>query len=77
MNDSIVKFEKQPIAFLKEVVKYVFLGKGLLTFPSIGMSIFANSEHLDSKYRLTASPEQQDSRNPKNLPDIEVMIVGS
>lgn len=75
MDDSILKYEKKPMAFMKEFVKYIFLGTGLLTCPVIDISIFANSQLLDSELHLSATPEQQDSKDPKNIPDIEIMPV--
>jgi len=73
MHASLVKYEKQPLGFIIEAIKYLVFGTGLLACPVIDINIFANSQHLDSQCHFTATPEEQDSRDPKNLPDIEIM----
>lgn len=75
MQDSMLKFQTRPWLFLKEIVKYVLFGTGFLTCPVVDVQIFVNSQHLDARSHLVVSPEQQDCKDPKNLPDIEITPV--
>lgn len=75
MRDSLLYYEKNTISFLREVLKYIFLGRGILTCPVLDLAIFANTDTLDSNSRLHTSALPLDARDPHNLPNVEIMPV--
>lgn len=69
----MVYYEKNPFAFLHEVLKYTFLGTGVLTHPVVDLCMFVKSDVPGDKGFLRAS--QSDAKDPNNVPDIEIMTV--
>ncbi|THH18190.1 hypothetical protein EUX98_g8999 [Antrodiella citrinella] len=73
LEDSLEKYMQSPLALFMEAIKYFLFGTGLLRSPIPDMCVFANSKYLDAKSHFTGTAEQQDSKNPGNLPDIEIL----
>jgi hypothetical protein len=76
MAHSLLRIQS-PLSFLVEFAKYIFGGKGLVLSPVPEIVLFANTRLLNNESATRASPNQLDSSNPANLPDIEIMPVCS
>ena len=75
MSHSLLRIEST-LGFLKEFLKYLITGKGLILGPVPEVLLFAKSDLLnDNTSKSNAFPRQSDSSNPDNLPDIEIMPV--
>ena len=75
LRDSLLSLSASPLAFFRELGKYLLRGKGLLLSPVVETAVFARSELIDDKGNLKASPKQLDACQPENLPDIELIPV--
>ncbi|KAH8114085.1 alcohol oxidase [Phellopilus nigrolimitatus] len=73
MQDSLVGLEKEFFTFMREFVKYMVFGTGLLLSPVVELSIFAKSDMMDAQSHLQATVSQMDAKDPANIPDIEIM----
>ena len=77
MEDSLVSLERRPLQFLKELVRYIVNGSGLLLCPVLELSLFAKSDKLSEDSKFLSTPGGQDARKTENVPDIEIMPVSS
>jgi len=75
MEDSFVRLERRPQVFLVELFRYLTSGTGLLLSPVVELDVFAKSDLLDDQSRLEASAAKVDARDPKNIPDIEIIPI--
>lgn len=75
LEESVVYHEKNMSAFFREILKYIFIGDGILTCPFVDIFIFAKASLLDDQGRLRTSPAQMNAKDPANIPDIEIMPV--
>ncbi|KAI5123485.1 hypothetical protein M0805_008855 [Coniferiporia weirii] len=75
MEDSLVAVERDFLTFMREFLKYLTRGTGLLLSPVLESSIFARANLLDSQSNLQATASQLDARDPANLPDIEIIPI--
>lgn len=68
------KLERNKLFALVEMLKFIFLGRGLFLFPNPQMFIFASSRYLDDN-SVTVLPDaaSSDPQRPENIPDIEIM----
>jgi len=77
-KDSIRKLQSRPWLLILAFFQYLLFGTGLLLSPVLELSIFIQSRLLDEKYRVVMQTEKDlDCTLPRNLPDIEIMPVGS
>lgn len=59
-----------------ELLSYIFTRSGLLSVGVACVAVFARSELLDDKgLPLPATPEDVDPTLPKNIPDIELLLL--
>lgn len=61
-----------PIVFVRELLRYVFAGQGLLLSPFAQVAIFTRSDLLDEESNATGLAEL-DAHDPANIPDIEII----
>ncbi|KAJ7593783.1 alcohol oxidase [Mycena floridula] len=74
MNESLHVLFNKPVRALVELLRYVVTGNGLFTIPFLQSTIFVHSDLLNENMELKdRTDEAQDTRNPNNLPDIEIM----
>ena len=59
-----------------ELVKYMIWGDGLFLMPIHQLSVFTRSSILTKDFTIeTRDPAQLDARDPKNICDIELMVI--
>ncbi|KII84131.1 hypothetical protein PLICRDRAFT_118582 [Plicaturopsis crispa FD-325 SS-3] len=76
MSDSFNILHSSPARVVRELVKYIVSGTGLFLSPIAQISIFVRSMLLDNESKIKPhQPADVDSRNPDNIPDIEIMPV--
>ncbi|KAH8108860.1 alcohol oxidase [Phellopilus nigrolimitatus] len=75
MEDSLLSIEKRFFTFMREFVKYMTRGTGLLLSPVLESGIFVKSDLLDAESNLHASALQLNARDPANIPDIEIIPI--
>ncbi|CAK7198061.1 hypothetical protein SEUCBS139899_000719 [Sporothrix eucalyptigena] len=57
-------------------VKHLLFGSGVLSMPSTATTIFARTSAIDdSTYHASDSPENNDALQPRNVPDVEIMVI--
>lgn len=75
MSHSLLRIESLS-GILKEMFRYFVYGTGILLNPLPEVLLFANSHLIDEDTgKVSGSPVQTDTRNPENLPDIEIEPV--
>jgi len=61
---------------LREFIKYMLTGRGLFVLPYPQIAIFCRSALLDEDMRnVVQHPSQTDSRDPDNIPNIEIIPI--
>ncbi|EKM52435.1 uncharacterized protein PHACADRAFT_186585 [Phanerochaete carnosa HHB-10118-sp] len=75
-DDSLYKLERSPLFGLKEMLKYIFFGRGIFLFPNPQLFVFAQSQYLDQDFK-TVLPDASASNAhlASNVPDIEIMHI--
>lgn len=68
-----------PIVFIWHFILWLFFGRGLLSISSTSASIFARTTAIhDATLQVQSSCDDidtMDSRQPRNAPDIEIMVI--
>ncbi|KDQ11059.1 hypothetical protein BOTBODRAFT_35593 [Botryobasidium botryosum FD-172 SS1] len=78
MQDSLRILEVSFIRMIIEFIKYVFLGTGLFLYPIAQFMLIASSKFItDDAQIVPHTLSQLDSRQPDNIPDIEIVPVTS
>ncbi|KAL5480189.1 hypothetical protein ACEPAI_1459 [Sanghuangporus weigelae] len=75
VKDSLVVLEARPLVFIKNFIRYVFRGTGLLLAPVVESMIFAKDDLLDEESNFLASASQLNARDVANIPNIEIMPI--
>ncbi|KAJ6617890.1 alcohol oxidase, partial [Mycena sp. CBHHK59/15] len=76
MTESLNVLRNNIFRAILEVLKYIVFGTGLLSIPFMQTTIFARSSLLNENMEVTsATPADLDSRDPKNIPDVELMPI--
>jgi len=75
MSDSLVRITSA-FTFLKEMVRYLITGNGLILNPVPEIIMFGNSKLLDETTgKFGGTPIQRDAWNADNLPDFEIQPI--
>ncbi|KAH9852303.1 GMC oxidoreductase [Lenzites betulinus] len=80
INDSVHGLEVHPMKAVKELMTYLFTGRGLFSYPFQAVTLYVASRILDDKSRVSipsGSADALDARVPANCPDLEIMPVAS
>lgn len=70
--DTLHELETSPLLIIKELLRYVFTGRGLLLSPNPQVVVFALSKLLGEDSHTEQSPDSTDSHSPANIPDLEL-----
>ncbi|KAF8815497.1 GMC oxidoreductase [Phlegmacium glaucopus] len=75
LEESLVKFQLRPWKIIKEIMRYILFGTGILLAPIIELSVYSQSRLLNDNFEQKTRPKDRDSSLPENLPDIEIMAL--
>ncbi|KAJ7588091.1 GMC oxidoreductase [Mycena floridula] len=73
VGDSIAVLMGKPLTAVRELIRYVFTGKGIFGTQVQQANIVLPSALLDDNSQVQA--QELDPRDPSNIPDIEIMLI--
>lgn len=72
---TFYELQSNPFLGFRELLKYVFTGKGLFLAAYVQIAIFARSALLSDTSNTEGTPDEMDPAKPANIPDIEIQPI--